>query len=992
MRDHKIKTTPPRLRLAVDRRRLFDLIDRTGDCPVTWVCSPAGSGKTTLVASYVQSRGIPVLWYRIDEDDSDPATFFYYMREAARSLRKGRTRPLPLLSPELRPGISAFTRHYFSSLFGRMPRPCAIVFDNCQDVPVASEFHEIIANGLMLAPEGVRVFMVSREEPPAPYVSLRARSMLAGIGWDDVRFTLDESREMIGLRAHSPVPEEVVEKIHGSTRGWAAGVILMLDRRGVPSSAPDPADQGPVFDYLAIEVFRRFDESVQDFLLVTSLLSSISPGIASSLTGTQEGASILAHLDRNSFFTERYGAEYRYHPLFREFLLALAAKRYTPGELASLTVKAGRLLIGSGQAEEGIRLLLDAGAHAEAVPHILGHARTLLGLGRIATLEEWAQRLPGELRDSSPWLLYWLGMGHLVTDPAQTRDCLERAFALFEAQGDHAGRLLCVAGIMNSILLEWDDYTRFDKWIDWVDRNVDVSIPLPSPEMDAQIASAMVCSLTYRMPWHPNMAAWIERAVRAGEKVSDPVARLMARGNVMEYHAIFGNFIELHQVAEDLRKIAFSPNLPQMAHLTYMIRIVYLHDWMHGSWEETIRMVKNAITLADDIGAHFLQGVICLSGIVGAFELEDLELAGEFFRIMEHQGILAKRGMRGRFCSMRSIYHMQRGDLALARQDAENAVKEGMTIGSIIYETYARIKLTYILRYMGEQGKAAAELERIEEPFKAMGHIHLLYLVRLTQASIHFDNGKTQEARKILSEAFSIGKTKKYAFTFYSYWQPREMARLCAEALDAGIEAEYARELIKRHSLTPDFPRERLLNWPFPVRIRTLGRFEVLIDERPLSFTGKVQKRPLMLLKALICMGGRKVRQEEMEDMLWPDADGDAARISFKTTLSRLRRLLGDERAIEVREGRVSLNKDHVWLDTWALEDMAERVSKLWEIRHARDWNGEASGLMSSFAGLHGGEFLGHDDDPWIHPCRERLRRKSLKVEQMLSDMLGKEG
>ncbi len=155
MRDQKVKITPPRLRLTVNRRRLFELIDRSGDCPVTWISSPAGSGKTTLIASYVQSRSIPALWYRIDEDDSDPATFFYYMREAARSLRKGRTRPLPLLSPELRPGISAFTRHYFSSLFGRMPRSCAIVFDNCQDVPETSMLHEIIASGLMLVPEGV---------------------------------------------------------------------------------------------------------------------------------------------------------------------------------------------------------------------------------------------------------------------------------------------------------------------------------------------------------------------------------------------------------------------------------------------------------------------------------------------------------------------------------------------------------------------------------------------------------------------------------------------------------------------------------------------------------------------------------------------------------------------------------------------------------------------------------------------------------------------
>ena len=84
--------------MSVPRDRLFSLLDEIEIFSVTWISSVAGSGKTTLLASYLETRGIPSPWYRVDEADSDAASFFYYMSEAGRRLRKGRNKPLPLLS------------------------------------------------------------------------------------------------------------------------------------------------------------------------------------------------------------------------------------------------------------------------------------------------------------------------------------------------------------------------------------------------------------------------------------------------------------------------------------------------------------------------------------------------------------------------------------------------------------------------------------------------------------------------------------------------------------------------------------------------------------------------------------------------------------------------------------------------------------------------------------------------------------------------------
>ena len=48
-------------------------------------------------------------------------------------------------------------------------------------------------------------------------------------------------------------------------------------------------------------------------------------------------------------------------------------------------------------------------------------------------------------------------------------------------------------------------------------------------------------------------------------------------------------------------------------------------------------------------------------------------------------------------------------------------------------------------------------------------------------------------------------------------------------------------------------------DWPWLIRICTLGRFAIVIDGIPLRSTGKAQKRPLDLLKLLIALGGQSV-------------------------------------------------------------------------------------------------------------------------------------
>ncbi|MCK7497369.1 MAG: hypothetical protein MZW92_46165 [Comamonadaceae bacterium] len=66
-----------------------------------------------------------------------------------------------------------------------------------------------------------------------------------------------------------------------------------------------------------------------------------------------------------------------------------------------------------------------------------------------------------------------------------------------------------------------------------------------------------------------------------------------------------------------------------------------------------------------------------------------------------------------------------------------------------------------------------------------------------------------------------------------------------------------------------------------------------------------------------------------LAELLWPEADGDAAQRAFDTTLHRLRKLLGHERAVVLSEGRLSLNPTVCWVDAWTLERLIGKLDGL---------------------------------------------------------------
>ena len=138
-----------------------------------------------------------------------------------------------------------------------------------------------------------------------------------------------------------------------------------------------------------------------------------------------------------------------------------------------------------------------------------------------------------------------------------------------------------------------------------------------------------------------------------------------------------------------------------------------------------------------------------------------------------------------------------------------------------------------------------------------------------------------------------------------------------------------------------------------------------------MEFFGKVPKKPLSLMKALIANGGRQVPEERLIDALWPDEEADAARKSLDITVLRLRKLLGGNDVILVSDELISLNPRLCWTDVWGFERRIEQI-EAGEVQY---------GAAAEALRMYRGNFLPADaNEPWTVKSRERLRASIVRL------------
>ena len=969
------KLTAPQPNRAWPRRRLFERLDAARrDGSIVWIAAPAGSGKTTLVASYLQARRLPAAWYRIDAADADAASFFHYLAQTSAPGKRRGADALPAFTAEYLGGLAVFARNWFRRFFARMRGVTLLVLDDYHQLPADSPVHVALREGFAEVPPGVSVIVTSRGEPPPLLTRLRTLESFTLLDREALRLSADECIAVARQRLAGDVPgEAVLRSLHERTQGWVAGLVLMLERG--PASALTEAAQlaDPlVFDYFAGELLAQTEPRLQRFLVLTALLPRFTVASAAALTGQDNAAALLAELDRRNFFIARHagsgqGDAWEYHPLFREFLLERGRRQLDPDELARARSEAAGLLAAEGDAQASIALLREAGDWRRLVSQVLEQAPALLRSGRFQTLAEWILDIPQPLRAGTPWLDYFLGLCRLPYDPAQARELLSSAYTGFRAAGHAVGEYLSWAGVVDTFVYAWSDFVPSDPWIDEFDALRARHPDFPSREGEVRAVAAIFAILMYRRPQHPELPGWTRRldALVAQDDV-DPALRMTAATHLLLYYEWWtGNLARADELVRRIEPFASARTVGPFVRLAWE-GILAISHWMNADNAAALAAVKRGLALADETGAHVWDFMLVAQGAVAAATSGDAGQARDFLaRLRARQpGQRRLDAIQYHFFSFQEA--MRRDDraamLAHGHAGLASAVEAGVAWG----EVYARPALAQALFLAGDEAGARRELERATQVASAIGCSNAFYYMH--ELEVQFAEARGERPAQLASIARMFQVMREQGFSNSAWWRDDAMARCCRVALEHSIETGFVRALIRRRGLRPDGPAARLEQWPWPVRLRTLGEFAIELDGEPLRFAGKVQKRPLALLKALVAFGCTGVPEPQLAEALWPDAEGDDAHNAFVTTLQRLRKLLGQRDALLLQEGRLSLNPELCWVDTLAFESVGP------------DGDPAVADDRERALLLYRGAFLAQEDAPWTIAPRERLRARFVRL------------
>jgi LuxR family maltose regulon positive regulatory protein len=962
------KLTAPFGAGLIARPRLFEHLDRAAQRGVAWVCAPAGAGKTSLLSTWLEARRRFPLWYRIDPDDNDPATFVHYLARMAAALAP-EARPLPPLTPEYLLGLETFARRFFRDFYDALHKPFVLVLDDFHLIAADSPTMALVNAALAELPPGSVAVLSGRNLPPPVLTRWVVRGSV--IEWDDLRLDIAETEALLGQMNSARTWD--VAGINAQAQGWAAGLVLVARAAG-HAPLPQPISHGAaesLSDYFRQELLAGVDAARRDVLLATALLPTFTAEQARALSGYDDAGEILETLRRENFFIVRLGdtpPSYQYHPLFLAFLRQQGQDALTPETLNRLRGLAAQLAEKTGQYDAAMQLYRDAQAWPQSTALICRLGPELMAQGRYATMARWIGALPEDVVAASAWLLYWLGTAQIYVDPERATGALEQAYAAFQQAGVRDGALLACAGILESVYLRWDDFTPALDWVPRLDALLPEDLRTLSLPLAARVLTVLPLLVMARHDQPP-----VRRLVEFAEALlADPQAVAVHGFTVgaVLYRVISGDPVKAQALMDAVIASPGYGDWPPVAHI-HLLGLSAFCAWMNARPLDAYGYVERALTLGAETGIYLFDSIVLFQGIFAALTAGDTTRAGAWLERAQQSLRPGCRINHDQFRYLRTLHKLSMGDAVGARLDSQIGVETciRLNVRSAGESTYW-VALGWSLALSGEARRACELMHADVERARATGLGLTELWSRVAYSYALFAAGEDDAARKELAIAFGLGRSHG-RFVISPVFLPRELGRLCAEALQAGIEPDYVRRLVRMHGIPPPSPDFEA--WPWPVHVYTLGGFALHKADVPVRFSGKAQKKPLQLLKVLIALGSRGAAASVLAEVLWEDSAEGTTRHSLDMAISRLRKLLDYEDAILVQEGKVSLNDKVVWVDARAFESIAVRCDAL-----ERD---EEMDVAREAIARYSGPFLaGEEEATWPLACRNRLRSRYLRL------------
>jgi LuxR family maltose regulon positive regulatory protein len=625
----------------VPRPRLSDLLDGAlqpgGKLAV--IAATAGSGKTTLVAAWLEelanseASGVapfpvyPPCWLSLDEGDNDLARFLVYLaaalERAAPGLGEG---ALTLLRGPQRPPAESFMTALINEVIAlaqeadNADRRLLLALDDYHQI-YSQDVHDALTFLLDNLPGMMRLVLISRSEPPLPLARLRGRGHLVALGGHDLRFTPAEAQQFLNRVMGLDLNPEEVAALADRTEGWIAGLqmaALALSTRppshhggaGRPGrpSLEQLAGSRQIMDYLLQEVLQGQPAGLQTFLLQTSVLDRLSAPLCDALTGQNDGQATLAELGRRNLFLfslDHEGRWYRYHHLFAELLRQRLAD-CQPEIVADLHRRAGGWYQANGFAAEAIHHALAAGDAGHAAVLVEQAADPALMGGHFQTVSGWLRRLPDDAILARPRLCVYRAF--LMLFDSQPLTDIENVLRAAEEGHPPTGEVILIRAVL--ALFQGDIETAAELSQEALNR-----LPANAPFLISLALrnAANIHTLTGDVP---AAIEGLTRAIALAENIGDKAGLVITHYSLARTHMTQGRLHAAHAVLE--RALALGQDsrgrtLPIVARSLLALGDIK-REW--NELNEAGRLARDGIEMARQVIAFWsLGGYVLLAQI-----------------------------------------------------------------------------------------------------------------------------------------------------------------------------------------------------------------------------------------------------------------------------------------------------------------------------------------------------------------------------------------
>ena len=373
---------------AVSRAELIETA-RSSGCRVVGVMAPAGYGKSMFLAEWARVEDRRVAWVSLDRFDDDPAILLASLAAAYRRAGLGSD---DLIADMGGRGLSVLGRAAprLASEFRASPVPFVLMLDDLHELQ-SPACHDVLGVLISAIPRGSQLVATSRgEQPHLP--RLRALGDALEFGAGDLALGVAGAQQIFA-RAQVSLTPEMAAAVTERTEGWPVGLYLaaLIAKESSGQEPTVTGDDRYVADYLYREALIQQPEDIQRFLQRTAVLDQLCGPLCDAILGSSGAAEHLRRLEASSLFViplDRRRQWYRYHALFREFLLGELG-RAEPGIIMTLHQRAADWYESHGSPALAVEHLLDTAERDRTVRLVTALALPTYTAGQVSTVQRW---------------------------------------------------------------------------------------------------------------------------------------------------------------------------------------------------------------------------------------------------------------------------------------------------------------------------------------------------------------------------------------------------------------------------------------------------------------------------------------------------------------------------------------------------------------------------------------------------------------------------